>query len=176
MPDGLHGAEQTNECFGFHAVYLTTDCNLRVNTSYAGVCNMLLMTLSQRIAKAIGELPVKHVAKELKISHSTVYPWLTGDTKSLKMENLFALADLTGYSAKWLAIEEGPEKLLSQNSDIDLSFLTTVLQEVERFLDKERRTLDAEKKAKLITLLYEMHVGRGKVEPPAISRGLRLVV
>lgn len=136
---------------------------------------MLLMTLSQRIARAIGEIPVKEVARALGIGHSAIYPWLKGDTKNLKMENLFALAELTGYSAKWIAIEKGPEKLLSQAGEIDLSFLAIVVAEVERFLGKERRTLDPEKKAKLITLLYERGADRGKVEQPAIARYLRLV-
>src|SRR5690606_7668294 len=35
--------------------------------------------------------------------------WITGESKSLKPENLFALAKATGFSAMWLAIGQGEE-------------------------------------------------------------------
>jgi transcriptional regulator with XRE-family HTH domain len=133
------------------------------------------MDLSERIRKAIGKRSPDEIADKLKISRSAVYQWLDGTTKNLKNQILFDLAEETGYSAKWIATEEGPEKLPPQTIDIDLSFLSIVITEVERFLTKERRTLESDKKAKLITLLYEIYVGRGNVEQPAIARYLRLV-
>lgn len=136
------------------------------------------MTLGERIKKALdgSKLSVKDAAKKIGVGHSAIYPWLNDKTKNLKLENLFALADATGFSARWIATERGPEKISPQNNDLDLSFLTEVIHEVEIYLANKRVLLDAEKKAKLITLLYEIYVGRGQVEPPAIARYLRLVV
>jgi len=34
-----------------------------------------------------------------------------GNTKNLRMENLFAVADATNFSAKWIALGKGPERL-----------------------------------------------------------------
>lgn len=133
------------------------------------------MTLSERIKKAMGKRSPEELADKLHISRSAIYQWLNGTTKNLKNQLLFNFAEETGYSAKWIATEEGPEKVSAQSNDIDLSFLSIVIAEVERFLAKERRTLEVDKKAKLITLLYEIHVGRGNVEQPAIAKYLRLV-
>ncbi|SNS16343.1 LexA family transcriptional regulator [Pseudomonas segetis] len=78
------------------------------------------MERHERIAKAIRESGLKkqEVAKACGVANSAVTQWINGDSKSMKPENLFALAKLTGFSPKWLAIEEGPE-VLDDESPLD---------------------------------------------------------
>lgn len=81
---------------------------------------LLAMERHERIAKAIRESGLKkqEVAKACGVANSAVTQWINGESKSMKPENLFALAKLTGYSAKWLAIEEGPE-VIEDESPLD---------------------------------------------------------
>lgn len=137
------------------------------------------MTLSDRVKEAIGKLPVSDVADRLKIHRNAVYQWMDGTTKNLRPEYLFGLAELTGYSAKWIALEKGTKrdlKPLTQSTATDLSFLTMAIQELEKYLEDEGLVLEAEKKARLVTLLYEICAEKGRIETPTIERYLRLVV
>ncbi|WP_085696299.1 LexA family transcriptional regulator [Pseudomonas sp. B26(2017)] len=63
------------------------------------------MTRPDRIATAIkhSRKLKKDIARECGVSPSAVTQWVTGDSKSLRPENLFALAQATGVSAEWLA-------------------------------------------------------------------------
>lgn len=66
----------------------------------------------ERIAKAIaasGKRKIE-IAAACGISASAVTQWVSGESKSMKPENIYALAKATGFSAKWLAIGEGPER------------------------------------------------------------------
>lgn len=144
-------------------------------------CSIRAMTLSERIKEALdgAKLSVTDAAKKVGVGRSAIYPWLSGDTKNLKLENLFALADATGYSAKWIAIEKGTKrdlKPLTQSNGTDLSFLTMAIQELEKYLDDQGIELEAERKARVVTLLYEICAEKGRIEPPTIERYLRLVV
>lgn len=42
------------------------------------------------------------------LTKSTVSKWERGDTKNLRLANLFALADVLNVSPRWLAIADGP--------------------------------------------------------------------
>lgn len=79
---------------------------------------MCVMERHERIAKAIQISGKKkgEIAKECGIAPSAVTQWIDGSVKSMKPENLFALAKATGFSAHWLAIEEGPEM---QDSNVE---------------------------------------------------------
>lgn len=63
------------------------------------------MTRPERIAAAIkhSKKLKKVIAQECGVTGSAVTQWVTGDSKSMKPENLFALAASTGVSAEWLA-------------------------------------------------------------------------
>lgn len=69
------------------------------------------MERHERIAKAIAASGKKkgEIATECGVANSAVTQWISGESKSLRPENLFALAKATGYRAEWLAIGEGPE-------------------------------------------------------------------
>lgn len=67
--------------------------------------NICGMNRPERIALAIkhSKKLKKEIARECAVSPSAVTQWITGDSKSMKPENLFALASATGVSAEWLA-------------------------------------------------------------------------
>lgn len=76
---------------------------------------MCVMERHERIARAIQVSGLKkgEIAARCGVANSAVTQWLSGESKSLKPENLFALAKATGFSAQWLAVEEGPELIES---------------------------------------------------------------
>lgn len=141
--------------------------------------SMAHMPMGDRIKEARegANLSVKALAAKVKVSRSAVYQWESGDTKGLKPENLFAVADATGYSAKWIGTGHGTkrETAVFDPDGLDLSFLTTTLEAVEKYLDEQDLALQPEAKAKLVALLYETCADKGKVEEPTVARYLRLV-
>ena len=66
----------------------------------------------ERIAKAIATSGKRksEIAAACGVSASAVTQWVSGESKSMKPENIYALAKATGFHAKWLAIGEGPEQ------------------------------------------------------------------
>lgn len=142
------------------------------------------MALKDRIKEAVdhfedkgGKIP--DLAAKLKVSRSAIYQWLDGSTKNLKNEVLFDLAKETGFSAEYIATGKGIKRVGQVSPDTetgpDLGFLTTTVQAVEEYLDMQELDLEPAAKAKLITLLYEICVDKGKIEAPAVARYLRLV-
>lgn len=69
------------------------------------------MERHERIARAIALSGKKkgEIASLCGVANSAVTQWITGESKSLRPENLYALAKATGFRAEWLAIGEGSE-------------------------------------------------------------------
>ncbi len=74
----------------------------------------------ERIAKAIAASGKRksEIAVACGVSASAVTQWVSGESKSMKPENIYALAKATGFHAKWLAIGEGPEKDVTSESNV----------------------------------------------------------
>lgn len=70
------------------------------------------MERHERIARAIQVSGKKkgEIASLCGVANSAVTQWITGESKSLRPENLYALAKATGFRAEWLAIGEGDER------------------------------------------------------------------
>jgi SOS-response transcriptional repressor LexA len=73
------------------------------------------MDRHERIARAIALSGKKkgEIASLCGVANSAVTQWISGESKSLRPENLYALAKATGFRAEWLAIGEGEERELS---------------------------------------------------------------
>ncbi|MDQ7965533.1 S24 family peptidase [Pseudomonas plecoglossicida] len=70
------------------------------------------MERHERIARAIALSGKKkgEIASQCGVAPSAVTQWISGESKSLKPENLYALAEATGFRAEWLAIGRPPER------------------------------------------------------------------
>lgn len=71
----------------------------------------LQATIGERLAARLREKKLRKsdLARALSLSDTAVGLWIKGDTKNLKLENLFAAADFLGVEARWLALGEGPK-------------------------------------------------------------------
>ncbi|MCF5354265.1 helix-turn-helix domain-containing protein, partial [Pseudomonas syringae] len=80
------------------------------------------MTRQERIARAIAASGLKkgEIAAQCGVANSAVTQWISGESKSLRPENLYALARATGFRAEWLAIGEGPEKAPAFDANVAL--------------------------------------------------------
>lgn len=70
------------------------------------------MELHERIQRAIKVSGVKgkDVAAACEVTPSSVSQWMAGNIKNLKFVSLYGLSDITGFSARWIALGEGPER------------------------------------------------------------------
>lgn len=98
--------------------------------------NIQGMTRHERIAHAIkhSKKLKKDIARECGVSPSAVTQWVTGDSKGLKPENLFALARATGVSAEWLA--DGAGGMTTETSGFDAN-VEMALQPTRSFMYPE---------------------------------------
>lgn len=107
-----------------------------------------------RINKAIDEsgVSVAQVAEACHTSVQAIYKWRRGGVASVEPEHIFAVADLTKFSARWLTLGQGPERVPSperMNALIDnyLAADDRGQKAVERAAEQESRyTLDHQRK------------------------------
>ena len=72
----------------------------------------MAMTKSERIAHVIeasGYNPAS-MSRKIGCTSAAIYQWIAGSTHDIKNELLFALADATGFCARWIATGEGPQR------------------------------------------------------------------
>lgn len=75
-----------------------------------------------RVAAGRDQVKKAHLAKACGVAPAAVTQWISGQTKGMKPENLFAAADFLGIEPRWLATGEGPMRVNRQNL-VDLSHL-----------------------------------------------------
>ena len=71
--------------------------------------------LSERVRYAIeqsGHTP-SSVARVIGCTPAAVLQWISGDTKNIKNDLLFALADATKFEARWIGTGNGPQQSLA---------------------------------------------------------------
>ena len=69
-----------------------------------------LPTFAERLVYAMDEKGISpaDLAKAVKVTPSAVSQWRSGQTKNLRPDNLFKVADILGVNARWLATGMGP--------------------------------------------------------------------
>lgn len=82
--------------------------------------NMHIMERHERITEALDNCGKKResVATAIGVSAATLSQWSSGETKNLRLDNLFKLEDETGYSARWIAIEDGPKYRINEVTSV----------------------------------------------------------
>lgn len=70
------------------------------------------MNRNERIARAISlsGKSKSEIANLCGVAPSAVTQWISGESKTLKAESVFALAKATGFRPEWLTFGTGPEK------------------------------------------------------------------
>lgn len=70
------------------------------------------MNRNERIARAIqvSGKTKSEIAKLCDVAPSAVTQWISGESKTLKAESVFALAKATGFRAEWITLGTGPER------------------------------------------------------------------
>ena len=84
-----------------------------------------MTTLAERVRDACAAtgLNTAAIASRLGISRAAVAQWMNGDSKRIRMERLFGLADMSGFEARWIALGVGPKHRTEKISDSVLTLL-----------------------------------------------------
>lgn len=71
-----------------------------------------MKSVGERIRRAIKVSGLKQMdlVKATGATRSAVSQWVSGETITVKAEYIFAIADATGFEARWLATGIGPEQ------------------------------------------------------------------
>ena len=104
-----------------------------------------MATLEDRVRHAINESgkDVREIARACGVSVQAVYAWRRGEVKNLQNDNLFNLAEATGFEARWLGTGKGQERniaamnhrlneLVNNYAKCDERGRTTILTVAER--------------------------------------------
>jgi len=105
-------------------------------------CSFEPMELHERIQRAlmIWGGKQKDLAAECGVTPGAITQWKQGDVKNLKFENLYRMADMTGFSARWLAIGEGPERS-ADLPGVQLTSHESALLSIYRDLTQEQQEM-----------------------------------
>lgn len=110
----------------------------------------------RRCRKEAG-LTQEQLADLVGVSTAAVAQWETGDSKSLKPENLFKAARALNKSAEWLATGDGPEtphwQLEDIVQDLPVSDAQQVLDFIEYRFEKAEGLVASEKVARYTKMI-----------------------
>lgn len=112
-------------------------------------------TIHRRLetARTNAGLSQAELAKRVGVTRSAVNQWESGQTKHVRPENLFAVADATGHSARWIATGKGLARLPIRPEDGVPAEIIDLAERLQK-LSRERREL-------LLSLL-----GQAAPDPP----------
>lgn len=99
-------------------------------------------TLAERIKRALADsdgLTQADLARACNISTASVNNWFSGETKSLRGENLIRVASLLGVSPIWLSSGKGPMRA----DEFEVSTITMPKALTERRAQLQRRYIQA---------------------------------
>lgn len=102
-----------------------------------------MTNMSSRIAEIIKdeELTLEQFATRLGVTKSAVSKWITGATKDLRNEHLFAIEDEYGVSARWIVTGAGPRRVAGvRECSPTYSPQTVAIAELVETLDPDGRT------------------------------------
>lgn len=94
----------------------------------------------QEVCLALGD-NLAEIGRQLGVGRQAVQLWTGGTIKNLKLENLFGLADLSGFNPRWIAIGEGAKMgaggTASEGSELQKDGKTMYVY----YLDSEEQSL-----------------------------------
>ena len=115
-----------------------------------------MKNLEERIKYIIKDrgLSQQKLADGIGISASAVNQWCNGSVHSINIENAFAIAKLTGFSAEWIGTGKGPVRIQAHDSSLDSHLLSSIINAVLVHLEKLDIHLPGESIAGIIDILY----------------------
>lgn len=84
------------------------------------------------------------------------------------------LCDEYRIDPQWLLYGPGDEPVYSAGRLLDLELFEGVIQLIEEWLHKHKRSIKPDKKARIIRLAYEHCISSGKVDQPLVREMLQL--
>lgn len=131
-----------------------------------------------RLGELIGDSSVRAFARKAGVSDTFLRQCLAGRTEPTRTK-LLALARAGETTVEWLATGGGSRHAVAEPGagaapGLDRSLLESVIAAVEQVLGETGRGLSPDRKALLVTVLYEMHTGPEKA-PVSRDEVLKLV-
>lgn len=129
-----------------------------------------------RLGELIGDSSVRAFARKAGVSDTFLRQCLAGRTEPTRTK-LLALARAGETTVEWLATGGGNRHVAAEpgtNPGLDRSLLESVIAAVEQVLGETGCSLSADRKALLVTVLYEMHTGHER-SPITRDEVLKLV-
>lgn len=115
-----------------------------------------------RLGKLIGDSSVRAFARKAGVSDTFLRQCLAGRTEPTRTK-LLALARAGETTVEWLATGDGNRHAAAEaagpDPGLDRALLESVITAVEQVLGETGCSLSADRKALLVTVLYEMHTG-----------------
>jgi transcriptional regulator with XRE-family HTH domain len=132
--------------------------------------------LSARLRELIGDESERNFARIIGVSPSTLRSVLTGTRPSIDF--LLAVAKAFDVSTDWLCGIEGASR--QHGGQVNMRLLEAAIELVDEWLEHEDRTMDAKKKATVVTQIYQFLVddaveGQEPLNKARVHRILRLV-
>lgn len=96
---------------------------------------MDLLTIGTRIDHALktSDVSIAQAATQCDVSQQAVYSWIRDEIKNLRNDHLFALAELTGFEAKWISTGRGPKRLIYRENP-KAALVLKVMESILEFL------------------------------------------
>jgi transcriptional regulator with XRE-family HTH domain len=104
---------------------------------------MDLDTVGARVKYAIRESGQTQatVARYIGCKSQAVNQWISGQTKHLRPENLFQLAEITGFEARWIATGKGPLRPMDKYAVENIRHVVSVMEKMPPYAQKIARKL-----------------------------------
>lgn len=117
---------------------------------------------------------IKDFSEATGIPYPSLREYISGKKKP-GMDALAAISSASGVSADWLLTGEGSKlRGPAASSDPDSETLCKTIEGLELLLKSMRRELSAEKKARIIVMLYRSFVAQHQVDPAMIREMIEL--
>lgn len=104
---------------------------------------MSLDSLGERVAYVLdqsGHSP-SSAARIIGCERAAISQWIHGPTENIKNAFLFALADLTGFEARWIATGKGPKRPLDKYSVDNIQQVVAAMEKMPPYAQDLARKL-----------------------------------
>lgn len=132
---------------------------------------------ADRLEKVLKNNTVRGLSRETGLSETVIRAYRKGSDPSRRA--LVAISSATGASIEWLATGVGPMRPSGQESSVPHKhLLKSAIRICEQGLKEADLELEADKKAEVIWLIYELHCedAPAEVSPNFVQKLLRVAV